>query len=115
MLNMTRAEIRLRHNSLLIWRRYSYDNRYNLTCENVAVRLLAGLGDKRDHNRPTDRAHAIRVIDPTTKRVYDVDPHFLIDPTREHAPKITWTPPVSDRQLDRFKAARERLRNAGRR
>jgi hypothetical protein len=115
MLNMTRAEIRLRRNSLLIWRRYTYDNRYNLTCENVPVRLLCGLGDKLDENNIRDRSNQIRVLDPVTKRVHSVDPHFLIDPTRSAAPVVTYTPPATDRQIDRYKAARDRLRNAGRR
>lgn len=115
MLNMTRAEIRLRRNSLLIWRRYSYDNRYNLTCEDVPVRLLSGLGDKLDRNQIRDRANAIRVLDTSTGEIHSVDPHFLIDPTRLAAPVVTWTPPATDRQIDRFKAARDRLRNAGRR
>lgn len=85
MLSMTPAEIRLRRGSLLIWIRYSFSDRYDMTRTQTPVRLLAKVCEptRRDDFTTASR---LRVIVESTGKMEDVDAHFLIDPTRMKKP-----------------------------
>lgn len=85
MLSMTPDEIKLRSGSRLIWVRYIFCDRYNMTRTETPVRLLAKVcesGRRAMHNNAT----RIRVQVEHSNALEDVDPHFLIDPTRMKKP-----------------------------
>ena len=80
MLRMTKAEVKLRAGSQLTWRHHVYDAAWMLTVNVEIVRLLAVVGNRR--NGPDESVFRVRVRRLSDGKIHDVDPHYLVDPTR---------------------------------